>query len=164
LKLSSLKAGSGLNNACFDTNGNLTSQSSACSGVSTSSVGLSLPADLSASPSTIPSSGTLTITRNSQSANTFLAGPANGVPASPTYRSLVAADIPNNAANTTGNAATATALANAPTVCAAGSYALGITLDFHFHHLLDNLPGSSGAFIHAGLNAMKTLKRTIPNG
>jgi hypothetical protein len=220
LELPSLKAGSGLNNACFDTNGNLTSQSSACSGVSTSSVGLSLPADLSASSPTIPSSGTLTITRNSQNAHTFLAGPASGTPTPPLYRALVSADlppgypysslsgaptipntaaqvgaladpgsgttilkrvsantvaaataadltgllgytplnpasaqnqntvyagpasggngapsfrplasadIPNNAANTTGNAASATALAGTPTPCTAGSYALGIT-------------------------------------
>jgi len=127
LRLPALKASSGLNNACFDTNGNLTSQSSACSGTGTASVGLTLPADLSASPATIPTSGTLTITRNSQSSNTFLAGPASGPAAGPGYRQLVSADIPNHAANTTGNAATATALANTPTVCAAGSYAGGIT-------------------------------------
>jgi hypothetical protein len=31
----------------------------------------------------------------------------------------------------------------------------GLCLDFHFDHLLDNFPGSSDSFIHAGLNAMK---------
>jgi hypothetical protein len=36
--------------------------------------------------------------------------------------------------------------------------------DFHFDHLLDNLPESSDAFIHRGLNALKSLRRTIPNG
>ena len=96
LKLPSLEAGSGLNNACFDTNGNLTSQASACNGnsVSSANVGLSLPADLSASSPTIPTSGTLTITRNSQSAHTFLAGPASGAAAPPIYRSLVTTDLP----------------------------------------------------------------------
>ena len=41
---------------------------------------------------------------------------------------LVSGDIPTNAANTSGNAATATALANAPTLCTAGAYTLGINL------------------------------------
>ena len=96
LKLPSLEAGSGLNNACFDMNGNLTSQASACNGnsVSSANVGLSLPADLSASSPTIPTSGTLTITRNSQSAHTFLAGPASGAAAPPIYRLLVTTDLP----------------------------------------------------------------------
>ncbi len=96
LKLPALASASGLNNACFDANGNLASQSSACNGngVSTASVGLSLPVDLSASSPTIPTSGTLTITRNSQSAHTFLAGPASGAPAPPVYRSLLTADLP----------------------------------------------------------------------
>lgn len=44
-------------------------------------------------------------------ANYFLAGPTNGAAGTVQYRALVAADIPNNASNTTGNAATATALA-----------------------------------------------------
>lgn len=43
--------------------------------------------------------------------NYFLAGPTAGSAGAVQYRALVAADIPNNASNTTGNAATATALA-----------------------------------------------------
>jgi hypothetical protein len=39
---------------------------------------------------------------------------------------LLSVDIPNNAANTSGNAATATALASTPTPCSAGNYPLGI--------------------------------------
>ena len=45
-------------------------------------------------------------------ANYFLAGPTNGAAGTVQYRALVSSDIPNNAANTSGNAATATALAN----------------------------------------------------
>jgi hypothetical protein len=241
VKLPSLAAGSGVNNACFDTNGNLTSQASACngSGVTTSSVGLSLPTDLSASSPTIPTSGTLTITRNSQSAHAFLAGPTSGSAAPPMYRSLVttdlpvgypytnlsgtptipstasqvgaladpgsgttilkrvssntvasatgadvigllgytplnpataqnqnsvyagpasggsgapgfrqlvSADIPNNAANTTGNAAAATALATTPTTCPAGSYALGITAN---GNATGCTPASTGTVTHS---------------
>ena len=44
-------------------------------------------------------------------ANYFLAGPTNGAAGAVQYRALVSSDIPNNAANTSGNAATATALA-----------------------------------------------------
>ena len=45
---------------------------------------------------------------NAQVANSIFAGPGSGINASPSFRLLVSADIPNNAANTTGNAATAT--------------------------------------------------------
>lgn len=41
--------------------------------------------------------------------------------------SLVSGDIPNNAADTSGNAATATALAASPTQCSVGNHAMGIT-------------------------------------
>jgi hypothetical protein len=96
VELPSLKASSGLNNACFDTNGTLTSQSSAC-------------------------------TASAQNQNSVYAGPASGGNGAPSFRSLVSADIPNNAASTNGNAASATALAGTPTLCTAGSYAMGIT-------------------------------------
>jgi hypothetical protein len=52
--------------------------------------------------------GTLTVTASnfsSQTANTFLAAP-NGSSGTPTFRSIVAADIPTLNQNTTGNAAT----------------------------------------------------------
>ena len=50
-------------------------------------------------------------------ANTILAGPATGADAAPTFRALASADIPNNAADTSGNAGTATALAADPADC-----------------------------------------------
>jgi len=46
----------------------------------------------------------------SANANTIFAGPANGSAANAVFRNLVSNDIPNNAANTTGNAATASKL------------------------------------------------------
>lgn len=55
-----------------------------------------------------------------QSANFVFAGPTSGSAAQPGFRALVSADIPNNTANTTGNAATATALASTPTQCSGG--------------------------------------------
>lgn len=42
---------------------------------------------------------------NPRAANLVFAGPASGSPAAPTFRGLVSADIPNNAANTSGSAA-----------------------------------------------------------
>lgn len=57
------------------------------------SVGLSLPADLTVSGSPVTTSGTLSAVWASESANTFHAGP-NGSSGTPTWRTIVAADIP----------------------------------------------------------------------
>lgn len=66
--------------------------------------------NISGSP--ITTSGTLSLASlQSQSANTFLAAP-NGSSGAPTFRSIVATDIPTLNQNTTGNAATVTTNAN----------------------------------------------------
>ncbi len=66
-----------------------------------------------------------------QDPNKVYAGPASGATAAaPTFRLLVSADIPNNAANTTGNAATATKLETARAINGTnfdGSAAITIT-------------------------------------
>jgi hypothetical protein len=49
----------------------------------------------SISGSPVTSSGTLTFTLNSQSANTVFAGPSSGSSAQPSFRALVSADIPS---------------------------------------------------------------------
>jgi hypothetical protein len=61
----------------------------------------------------------------SQTANYFLAGP-NGSAGNATFRAIVAADVPTLNQNTTGNAATATALASTPSQCGANNWATGI--------------------------------------
>ena len=76
-----------------------------------------------ATASTTPA---LSFTLSNAAANAFFAGPTSGSPGAPTYRALVSADVPNNAANTSGNAATATALASSPTNCSAGNAPRGI--------------------------------------
>ncbi len=58
------------------------------------SVGLSLPSIFSVTNSPLTSSGTLTGTFNTQSANLIFAGPATGVAATPSFRALTPADIP----------------------------------------------------------------------
>ena len=71
------------------------------------SVGLALPSFITVTNSPVTGSGVLTGTLASQTANTVFAAP-NGSAGSPTFRPLVAADIPNNAANTTGTATNVT--------------------------------------------------------
>jgi hypothetical protein len=62
---------------------------------SVTSVGLSLPAMFSVSGSPVTTSGTITATLASQSANSVFAGPSSGSAAAPTFRALVAADMPS---------------------------------------------------------------------
>jgi hypothetical protein len=64
-------------------------------GGSVLSVGLTAPAQFAVTGSPVTTTGTLAITWNTQSANVVLAGPVSGGAASPTFRSLVAADIPS---------------------------------------------------------------------
>ena len=83
--------------------------SAAAGGAGTvTSVGLSLPSIFTVSNSPVTSTGTLTATLATQTANTIFAGPTTGVAAAPTFRAIVAADIPTLNQNTTGSAATLT--------------------------------------------------------
>ena len=62
-----------------------------------SSVALTMPTavfDVAGSP--VTSSGTFTVTFDTQTANTVFCGPSSGAVATPTFRALVAADIPSN--------------------------------------------------------------------
>ena len=81
------------------------------------SVGLSLPNIFSVTGSPVTSSGTLTGTLASQTANTVFASP-DGTAGTPTFRSLAVADVPTLNQNTTGTAANVTgtvAIANGGT-------------------------------------------------
>lgn len=69
---------------------------STAAGVGTvTSVGLALPNLFTVTGSPVTSSGTLTATLATQSANRIFAGPSTGSAAAPTFRALVAADIPD---------------------------------------------------------------------
>ena len=59
------------------------------------SVGLSLPSQFTVTNSPVTSSGTLTGSWNTQTANYVLAGPTTGAAAVPTFRALVSGDIPS---------------------------------------------------------------------
>lgn len=77
------------------------------------SVAMTLPSTVFVNPPTgspITTSGTIAVAFTTQTANTVFAGPATGAAAVPTFRALVAADIPDLSAtywkingNTTGN-------------------------------------------------------------
>lgn len=71
---------------------------------SVTSVSLSLPAEFTVSGSPVTSSGTLTATLASQTANRVWASP-DGAPGTPAFRALVAADVPTLNQDTTGTAA-----------------------------------------------------------
>jgi hypothetical protein len=66
------------------------------------SVGITAPADLSVSGSPVTSSGTLALSWANQAINTVLSGPSSGSSAAPSFRALVANDIPSqlNASST----------------------------------------------------------------
>jgi hypothetical protein len=72
------------------------------------SVGLSLPNIFTVTNSPVTTTGTLTATLATQTANRVFAGPTTGAAAAPTFRALVPADIPTLNQSTTGSAATLT--------------------------------------------------------
>lgn len=67
------------------------------------SVGLSLPAIFTVSGSPVTTTGTLSAVLASQTANYFFAAP-DGLAGAPTFRAIVAADVPTLNQNTTGTA------------------------------------------------------------
>lgn len=94
----------GQSGKCLQSNGSNTLWGN-CSAGSVTSVGL---LDNSSTPiysitgSPVTSTGTLTFSLLTQSANKVLAGPTTGSAAQPTFRSLVGADLPNPGASSLG--------------------------------------------------------------
>lgn len=95
--------------------GNLDAITPGSSGTVTS-VALSAPSIFTVSGSPVTTSGTLTLTLAAQTANTVFAGPTSGGNATPTFRSLVSADVPILNQNTTGTASNITATTNSTLV------------------------------------------------
>lgn len=73
---------------------------------SVTSAALTMPAIFTVSGSPITSTGTFAVTLATETANTVWAGPASGSAAGPTFRALVAADIPGGASGVTSVALT----------------------------------------------------------
>ncbi len=99
-----LPVGNGTSGFVLSTDGSgNTSWANPASGGTVTSVGLALPASiLTVSGSPVTVTGTLTGTLATQSANLVWSGPTTGSAATPTFRSLVGADLPNPAASTLG--------------------------------------------------------------
>lgn len=66
-------------------------------GGTVTSVALSAPPEFTVSGSPVTTAGTLALAWANEAANKVLAGPASGGAATPTFRSLVVADLPTNA-------------------------------------------------------------------
>jgi len=86
------------------------------------------------SPITSGNSGTLTITLGTEAANQVLAGPTSGGNAQPTFRSLVAGDLPAGlgtlvsvSGTVTGAGSAAVTLSNVPLTGAGGTFTLAIS-------------------------------------
>lgn len=73
------------------------------------SVGLSLPGIFTVTVTPITTTGSLTATLATQTANAVFAGPGTGADAAPTFRALVAADVPSLSATKIGSGQLATA-------------------------------------------------------
>ncbi len=82
----------------LQTDGTNTSWVAASTGTVTS-VGLSMPSIFTVTNSPVTTSGTLTASLATQNANLVFAGPTTGIATAPTFRALVAADIPSLAAS-----------------------------------------------------------------
>ena len=93
------------------------------------SVGLSMPTQFTVTNSPVTSTGTLTAAWNTQTANFVLAGPTTGAAAAPTFRALVAADVPGSALTKTDDTNVTLTLGGAPTTALvnAASLTLGWT-------------------------------------
>jgi hypothetical protein len=80
----------------IDAKGRITAAANGSAGAgSVTSVAMTLPSFLSVTGSPITTAGTCIVTLATQAANTVLAGPTSSPSATPTFRALVPADIPD---------------------------------------------------------------------
>lgn len=116
------------------------------------SVGLSLPSIFSVSGSPVTTSGTLTGTLATQSANRIFAGPTTGSAAAPTFRALVAADIPDLSGTYQATGNYITALTGDVTASGPGSVAATIAN-----------AAVTNAKVAAGIDAAKLADGSVTN-
>ncbi len=108
------------------------------------SVGLALPAIFTVSGSPVTTTGTLTGTLATQTANTHWAGPTTGAAAAPTFRALVNADLP-----LTGVAAAAYPKVTVNTAGVVTAGAAQITLTTDVTGVLPMANGGTGVSVSA---------------
>lgn len=125
------------------------------------SVALTVPAGLSVSGSPITGSGTLAVTWATEAANLVLAGPVSGGVATPTFRALVAADMPAGiVANpmTTANDIVVGGASGVPARLAKGTDGQVLTVDPTTHDLVWATPSSPGT------GTVTSVALTMPTG
>lgn len=125
-------------------------------GGSVTSVGLSLPSIFDVSGSPITTSGTLIGTLASQTANKVFASP-DGATGTPTFRALVAGDIPTLNQNTTGTASNVTGV-----VAIANGGTGQTTANDAFNALAPSQTGNSGKYLTT--NGTTTSWATVTGG
>lgn len=126
------------NLAKFDANGNVIDGGTAGLG-SVTSVGLSLPAIFSVSGSPVTTSGTLSGSLATQSANTVWAGPTSGAAATPTFRAVTCADLP------TGSRCLLNTLTASSSATLQDTTSFTSTYSSYIIEIENLVPGTSGA-------------------
>lgn len=116
------------------------------------SVGLSLPNIFSVSGSPVTSSGALTATLASQTANTFLAAP-NGAAGAPSFRAIAASDLPLVSGSTRGAVVIGSNITNASGTISLASGNITGALGF----TPENSANKNAASGYAGLDASSLL-------
>ena len=112
------------------------------------SVGLSLPSFITVSGSPVTGSGTLTGTLATQAANTVFAGPSSGGAVAPTFRALVAGDLPAGTGTVTSVAMSVPAFLSVAGSPVTSSGTLAVTLS---GTALPVLNGGTGATTLTGV-------------
>lgn len=114
-----------------DAKGRVTSASSGAPPTGTvTSVGFAGPSIFSIAGSPVTTSGTITASLVSQSANTVWAGPTTGSSASPTFRSLATGDLPAGVGTVTSVSAGTGLTASVNPITASGSLSLVVPVSF----------------------------------
>lgn len=136
-------------------------------GGSVTSVALTMPSEFAVSGSPVTASGTFAVSKNNQNANVVFAGPSSGGVAAPTFRSLVAADMPSSVGSVKSVALTLTAgslftssVGGSPIT---GSGTLALTLDLAQQNANTVLagPSSGGA---GPITARALVPADLPGG
>ena len=89
-------------------------------GGAVTSVGLAAPTQFNVSGSPVTGAGTLTLAWANQTANTALMGPTSGAASAPTFRAIVAADIPNARVTVTANSPSGAVVTGTLAMCSVG--------------------------------------------
>jgi hypothetical protein len=116
------------------------------------SIGLTMPAEFTVTSSPITGSGTIAVTKATQSANRIYGGPSSGGAAVPTFRQLVTADLPAGVGTVTSvtlgvsaNAIFTASISGTNPVTGSGTFTLNLSFTNQNAHFFIAGPTSGGA-------------------